>query len=63
MTLNPELIRTRCQEIEDSITRLNDIRRKTKQEFLTNRDAQDIASYRLLIAIEAALNLCYHVSA
>jgi uncharacterized protein YutE (UPF0331/DUF86 family) len=63
MSLNPELIRTRCQEIEESITRLNDIKRKTKEEFLNDRDTQDIASYRLLVAIEAALNLCYHVAA
>ena len=63
MSLNPELIRTRCQEIEESITRLNDIKRKTKEEFLNDPDTQDIASYRLLIAIEAALNLCYHVAA
>ncbi len=63
MSLNPELIRTRCQEIQESITRLNDIKRKTKEEFLNDRDTQDIASYRLLVAIEAALNLCYHVAA
>lgn len=63
MSLNPELIRTRCQEIQESVTRLNDIKRKTKEEFLNDRDTQDIASYRLLVAIEAALNLCYHVAA
>ena len=28
-----------------------------------DKDSQDIASYRLLTAIEACLNLCYHVSA
>ena len=32
-------------------------------EFLASADARDIACYRLLIAIEAALALCYHVSA
>jgi len=63
MSLNPELIRTRCQEIEESLSRLEDVRKKSKEEFLKDRDEQDIASYRLLIAIEAALNLCYHVAA
>ncbi len=63
MSLNPELVRTRCQEIEESITRLEEIKKKTKEGFLNDRDEQDIASYRLLIAIEAALNLCYHVAA
>lgn len=63
MTLNEELIRSRCQEIEESLGRLESIGEKTKEEFLNDRDAQDIASYRLLVAIEAALNLCYHITA
>ncbi len=63
MTLNQDLIRTRCQEIEESLERLERIRKEPKEVFLNDPDAQDIASYRLLVAIEAALNLCYHVSA
>jgi len=63
MTLNQELIRTRCQELEESLERLERIRETPKEAFLNDLDAQDIASYRLLVAIEAALNLCYHVSA
>jgi len=63
MKINRELIQTRCQEIADSLERLEKIKSFTKDEFLKDRDLQDIASYRLLVAIEAALNLCYHVSA
>jgi uncharacterized protein YutE (UPF0331/DUF86 family) len=63
MTLNEELIRSRCQEIEESIGRLESIGEKTKEAFLNDRDAQDIASYRLLVAIEAALTLCCHITA
>lgn len=63
MTLNEELIRSRCQEIAESLIRLESIGGKTKEAFLNDRDAQDIASYRLLVAIEAALNLCYHIAA
>ena len=63
MTLNQELILTRCHEIEDSLVRLEKIAEKQKSNFLEDRDAQDIACYRLLVAIEAALGLCYHVSA
>lgn len=64
MTLNPDLVRTRCQEIEDSLTRLDKIRNGlSRDQFLNDRDAQDISSYRLLVAIEAALGLCYHVAA
>ncbi|MBS3907545.1 MAG: DUF86 domain-containing protein [Syntrophaceae bacterium] len=63
MTLNQELIRTRCQEIEESLTRLERIKIKRKEDFLKDQDMQDIACYRLLVAIEAALGLCYHISA
>jgi len=63
MKLNPELINKRCREIEESLERLKKIKKSSKEEFLKNRDLQDIASYRLLVSIEAALDLCYHVSA
>ena len=63
MSLNQEIIRSRCQEIEDSLKRLEQIKGKSKEEFLKDSDMQDIACYRLLIAIEASLNLCYHVAA
>ena len=43
--------------------RLEKIVKKSKSNFLEDRDSQDIACYRLLVAIEAALGLCYHVSA
>ena len=62
MSLNQELIRTRCQEIEESLSRLERIRKIPKQIFLNDGDLQDIACYRLLVAIEAALGLCYHVA-
>jgi uncharacterized protein YutE (UPF0331/DUF86 family) len=64
MMLNKDLVRDRCEEIEDSCLRLEQLRGSmTREQFLSDRDAQDIASYRLLVAIEAALGLCYHVSA
>ena len=63
MSLNEELIRTRCQEIEESLGRLERIKTVPKEDFLKDRDIQDIACYRLLVAIEAALGLCYHVAA
>jgi uncharacterized protein YutE (UPF0331/DUF86 family) len=63
MILNQDLIRTRCQEIEDSLARLEKIKIIPKEEVLKDRDLQDIACYRLLVAIEAALGLCFHVAA
>ncbi len=63
MTLNADLIRSRCREIEESLVRLEQLQPLTKDQFVSNQDTLDIACYRLLIAIEAALALCFHVSA
>ena len=63
MTLNADLIRARCTEIEASLRRLEEIGRLPLDAFLADQDTLDIACYRLLVAIEAALSLCFHVSA
>lgn len=63
MTLDADLVRSRCGEIEESVTRLSQIAGMPKERFLADRDILDIACYRLLVAIESALALCYHVSA
>lgn len=63
MSLNQDLVRARCQEIEESIEGLEMIKERGREEFLKDRDLKDIACYRLLIAIEAVLSLCYHVAA
>jgi uncharacterized protein YutE (UPF0331/DUF86 family) len=63
MTLNADLVRQRCSEIAESLARLERLRQLPKAEFLASQDAKDIACYRLLLAIEAALALCYHWSA
>ncbi|MCY4078275.1 MAG: DUF86 domain-containing protein [Acidobacteria bacterium] len=62
MTLNPDLVRARCSEIEESVQRLEALAARELPDFLADRDAQDVACYRLLVAIEASLALCYHVS-
>lgn len=63
MTLNADLVRQRCGEIAESLARLENLRQLTRADFLASQDAKDIACYRLLLAIEAALALCYHWSA
>jgi uncharacterized protein YutE (UPF0331/DUF86 family) len=63
MSLNPDLVRARCAEIEESVSRLERFKDLTRDQFLSNQDTLDLACYRLLIAIEAALALCYHVTA
>ena len=63
MTLNPDIVRARASEIEESVARLDRFAPLTVDEFISNQDAVDVACYRLMVAIEAALALCYHVSA
>jgi uncharacterized protein YutE (UPF0331/DUF86 family) len=63
VNLNADLIRARCTEIEESVSRLERFQALSREEFLSNPDTLDIACYRLLVAIEAALALCYHVAA
>jgi uncharacterized protein YutE (UPF0331/DUF86 family) len=63
MTVDADVVRGRSQEIKQSLGRLEKIRAEGRQAFLASDDAKDIACHRLLIAIEAALALCYYVSA
>jgi uncharacterized protein YutE (UPF0331/DUF86 family) len=63
MTIDADVVRRRCGEIEQALDRLTRIRASGRDAFLADADAKDIACYRLLLAIEAALALCYHVSA
>ncbi len=63
MDLNRDLIGDRFQDIHQSLERLNRIRALPREAFLADPDAQDVACYRLLVAIEAALQVCFHVSA
>ncbi len=63
MSLNPDLVRARWAEIEESVGRLERFKSLARDEFLSNQDTLDVACYRLLVAIEAALALCYHTTA
>jgi uncharacterized protein YutE (UPF0331/DUF86 family) len=63
MTLNADVVRARSADVEDACVRLSRFAALPVAEFVADRDAVDAASYRLLVAMEAALALCYHVSA
>ena len=63
MTLNREVIRGGCANIENALSRLARFAAMPVDQFVANDDAVDAACYRLLAGIEAALSLCYHVSA
>jgi uncharacterized protein YutE (UPF0331/DUF86 family) len=63
VTLNYDLIRARFGDIQRSLERLEAIRALPLEAFLDDQDVRDIAHYRLLMAIEAALQICYHICA
>jgi len=63
MGLNQDLILDRFEDIRRSLVRLEQIKAAPRDVFLADQDMLDLASYRLLLAIEAALQICFHVSA
>lgn len=63
MGLNQDLIQDRFEDIRRSLDRLEQLKSAPRDVFLADQDTLDLASYRLLIAIEAALQICFHVSA
>ncbi|HEY76416.1 MAG TPA: DUF86 domain-containing protein [Thermoflexia bacterium] len=63
MGMNRDLIASRFQDIRQSLERLERIRSLPKEAFLADQDVLDLACYRLLVAIEAAIQICFHVSA
>jgi uncharacterized protein YutE (UPF0331/DUF86 family) len=63
MSLNLDLIQDRFQDIRQSLERLEQAKALPRDEFLADQDTLDVACYRLLVAIEAALQICFHVSA
>lgn len=63
MGLNIDLIQARFEDIGQSLERLEEMRGMPRDRFLADQDMLDVACYRLLVAIEAALQICFHVSA
>jgi uncharacterized protein YutE (UPF0331/DUF86 family) len=61
--LDEDRVRAKLNDISRSISRLREIVALDREAFLVDEDSQDIARSRLLTAIEAALNLCFHVAA
>ncbi len=63
MTLNVDLIQARFEDIEQSLKRLRQVQELSRAQFLADQDTLDVTCYRLLVAIEASLQICFHVSA
>jgi uncharacterized protein YutE (UPF0331/DUF86 family) len=52
-----------ASDIEDAVRRLERFGAMSVDEFAANRESVDAACYRLLVGVEAAIALCYHISA
>jgi len=63
MGLNRDLIQRRFHDIVRSLERLKRIKALPKEAFLADQDTLDLACYRLLVAIEAAIQICFHITA
>ena len=63
MSINQERLYTKLSDISSSVSRLKKLGQLSKEEFLSDEDSQDIARSRLITAVEAALNICFHVTA
>lgn len=63
MTLNTDLIQARFEDIRQSLERLKQVRSLSRAQFLADQDTLDITCYRLLMAIAAALHICFHINA
>ncbi len=63
MKIDPEKVYSKFNDINESLARLRAFKDISLDEFLQNQDHQDIASFRLIVATEAAIDLCLHISA
>ena len=61
--ISVERVEQAIEDIKRSIERLSEFRNLPLEEFVANEDYKDIARSRLLIAIEASINICYHIVA
>jgi len=63
MTLNHDRLRGKLLDIANALNRLRRLGSMDRSAFLIDEDSQDIARSRMLTAVEAALNICYHITA
>jgi uncharacterized protein YutE (UPF0331/DUF86 family) len=60
--LNRDLLLQRIQEIRGALASLRVEAARPRDEFVADGQAVDATKYRLLVAIEAAVSICMHVS-
>lgn len=63
LKLDHDRLRSKLNDIARSLQRLRKLFSMSREAFLADEDSQDIARSRLLTAIEAVLDICYHATA
>jgi len=61
--LHMEKVYAKFRDIEESVRRLRQFAETPRAEFVEDKDKQDIAGFRLIVATEAAIDTCLHVAA
>ncbi|MCK4732434.1 MAG: DUF86 domain-containing protein [Methanophagales archaeon] len=61
MKFDKDKITKLSSEIFDALTRLKELSELSKEDFLINPHLVASAKYFLIVAIEACLDMCYHV--
>ena len=62
-SVNMDKLYARFRDIRESLDRLKSFRKIPLEEFLRDKDKQDIAGFRLIVAAEAPIGICLHVAA
>ena len=60
--LNKELLLKRIQDIRESVEIIKQYKNISLDEFLQNQAVLDRVKYRFILAIEAAISMCNHIS-
>ena len=62
-SVNMDKLYARFRDIRESLDRLRSFRKIPLEDFLRDKDKQDIAGFRVIVAAEAAIGICLHVAA
>lgn len=63
MTVNSERIRTLATEVRAALDMLEMFKRYTKEQFFTDRSANERVRYNFIIAIQGMIDICNHIAA
>lgn len=61
MEFNPDKVRKITSEVLSALERLEDLKRLSEKEFLSDTHKVGSAKYNLIVAIEGAVDICNHI--